>query len=132
MLRSNLCDYSDAHIFVKGNIVNKTASTAEDPNNTAANVTATNTANDNSFGGKKLVFKYNAPFINCVLKINWGKVDNAEDLDVVMPKYNLLQYSKNYRKTTVNLWNYYGEEPNSGADANNITHSILNSNPFLL
>ena len=60
MLRSDLCDYSDAYIVVKGNIiVNKktfTANDIEEPNNTAANVTATNTANDNLFGEKKLVF----------------------------------------------------------------------------
>ena len=41
--------------------------------------------------------------------------------------YNLLEYSKNYRKTTGSLWNYYRDEPNSGTDATNITHSILNS-----
>ena len=45
---------------------------------------------------KKLVFKNNAPFINCISKINGIKSDNAEDLDVVMPIYNLLEYSKNY------------------------------------
>ena len=44
-----------------------------------------------------------------------------------MPMYNLLEYSKNDRKTTGSLWNYYRDEPNSGADANNITDSILNS-----
>ena len=43
---------------------------------------------------------------------------------------NLLEYSKNYKKTTGSLWNYYRDEPNSGTDANNITHSILNSEPF--
>ena len=48
----------------------------------------------------KIVFKTNAPFINCISKINGVKIDNAEDLDVVMPMYNLLKYSKNYRKTT--------------------------------
>ena len=109
MLRSDLCDYSDAYIVVKGNItVNKKTFTADDfeaPNNTAANATATNTANDNAFGEKKLVFKNNAPFINCISKINGIKIDNAEDLDVVMPIYNLLQYSKNYKKTTGSLWN---------------------------
>ena len=47
---------------------------------------------------KKLVFKNNAPFINCITKINGTKIDNAEDLDVVMPMYNLLEYSKNNRK----------------------------------
>ena len=134
MLRADLCDYSDAYIVVKRNIiVNKKAFTdddVEEPNNTAAKVTATNTANDNSFGERKLVFKSNAPFTNCASKINGVKIDNAQDLDVVMSMYNLLEYSKNYRKTTGSLWNYYRDEPNSGTDANNITHSILNSKSF--
>ena len=77
-----------------------------------------------------MVYKNNAPFINCVLKINGVKIDNAEDLDVVISMYNLLEYSKNYRKTTGSLWNYYRDEPNSGTDANNITHSILKSKSF--
>ena len=105
MLRSDLCDFSDAYIVVKGNItVTKKTFTADDidaPNNTAANVTATNTANDNAFGEKKLVFKNNAPFINCISKINCVKIDNAEDLDVVMPMYSLLEYSKNLEKQQV-------------------------------
>ena len=102
MLRSDLCDFSDAYIVVKGNIiVTKKTFTADDieaPNNTAANATATNNANNNAFGDKKLVFKNNAPFINCISKINGVKIDNAEYLDVVMPMYNLLGYSKNDRK----------------------------------
>ena len=78
-----------------------------------------------------MVFKNNAPFINCISKINGVKIDNAEDLDVVMPMYNLLEYSKNYRKTTGSLWNYYSDEPNSSIDDDdNITHSILNSESF--
>ena len=89
MLRSDLCDFSDAYIVVKGNITaTKKAFNADDfeaPNNTVANVNATNTANDSEFGEKKLFFKDNAPFINCVSKINGVKIDNAEDLDVVMP-----------------------------------------------
>ena len=68
MLRSDLCDFSDAYIVVKGNItVTKKTFTADDieaPNNTVANATATNNANDNAFGEKKLVFKNNAPYIN--------------------------------------------------------------------
>ena len=89
MLRSDLCDFSDAYIVVKGNItVTKkifAAADFEEPNNTAANANATNTANDNEFDEKKLAFKNNTPFINCVSKINGVKSDNAEDLDVVMP-----------------------------------------------
>ena len=77
-----------------------------------------------------LVFKNNAPFINCITKINCIKIDNAEDLDVVMPMYNLLEYSKNYKKTTGSLWNYYRDEPNSDTDDNEIKQSIINSKSF--
>ena len=134
MLRSDLCDFSDAYIVVKGTItVDKKTFTADDfeaPNNTAANATATNTANNNAFGEKKLVFKNNAPFINCILKINGVQIDNAEDLDIVIPVYNLLEYSKNYKKTTVSLCNYYRrDEPNSGVD-DVINYSIMGSKSF--
>ena len=78
---------------------------------------------------KKLVFKNNAPFINCISKINGIKIDNAEDLDVVMSMYNLLEYSKNCKKITGSLWNYHRDGPNSYTD-NNIIHSILNSDSF--
>ena len=77
-----------------------------------------------------MVFKNNAPFIDCISKITGVKVDNAENLDVVMPMCNLLKYSKNYKKATGSLWNYYRDEPNRGIDNNNITHSILNSDSF--
>ena len=77
MLRSDLCDFSDAYIVVKGDItVTKKTFTADDidaPNNTANNATATDTANNNAFGDKKLIFKNNAPFINCISKINGVK-----------------------------------------------------------
>ena len=91
MLRSDLCDYSDARIVVKGTI------TVARPNNAKRN--------------KAVAFKNNAPFINGISKINVVKIDNAGDLDVVMPMYNLLEYSKNYRKTTGSLWNHYRDEP---------------------
>ena len=78
---------------------------------------------------KKLVFKNNAPFINCISKINGVKIGNAEDLYVVTPMYNLLEYSKNYRKTTGSLWNYYRDEPNSGVNGG-INYSIMNSKSF--
>ena len=77
-----------------------------------------------------MVFKNNVPFVNCISKINGIRIDNAEDLDVVMPMYNLVEYSKNYRKTTGSLWNYYRDKPKSSRDNNNITHSILNSESF--
>ena len=73
MLRSDLCDFNDACIVVKGDItVDKkifTADDFEDPNNIAATATSTNNANNNSFDRKKLVFKNNAPFINCITKL---------------------------------------------------------------
>ena len=60
---------------------------------------------------KNLAFKNNAPFINCISKINGIKIDNAEDLDVVMPMYNLLEYRKSYRKTTGSWHDYYRDDP---------------------
>ena len=81
------------------------------------------------FGEKKLVLKNNAPFINCNPKINGVQIDNAEDLDVIMPMYNLLECSKNYRKTTVSLWNYCRDESNSGADGG-INYSFMDSKSF--
>ena len=90
MLSWNFCDYFDysgAYIVVKGDII----------------VTNPNGAKRN----KSVAFTNNAPFINCISKINGVQVDNAEDLDVVMPMYNLLEYSKNYRKTTESILNYY-------------------------
>ena len=98
MLRADLCDFSDAYIVVKGDI------TVTNPNNAKRN--------------KTVAFKNNAPFINCISKINGIKIDNAEDLDVVMPMYNLLEYSKNYRKTTGSLWNYYRDEPSNPLSSN--------------
>ena len=68
---------------------------------------------DKAKRNKAVTFKNNAPFINCISKINSVKIDNAEDLGVVMPTYNLLEYSKNYRKTTGSLWNYYRNEPSN-------------------
>ena len=99
MLRSDLCDFSDAYIVVKGNITLEGASSANKDY-------------------KKLAFKNNAPFINCISKINGTKIDNAEDLDVVMSMYNLLEYSKNYKKTTGSQWNYYRDEPSNTLSTN--------------
>ena len=73
-----------------------------------------------------MAFKNNAPFISCISKINNTLNDNADDLDIVMPMYNLIEYSKNYRKTTESFWSYYRDQPNSQKE-NNITHTIKNS-----
>ena len=97
MLRSDLCDYSDAYIVVEEDIT----------------LTKTNGREIIVIRKRFLAFKNNAPFTNCISKINNVLIDNAEDLDTVMPMYNLLEYSKNYRKTTGSLWNYYRNEPNN-------------------
>ena len=112
MLRSDLCDYSDAYIVAKGTI------TVIRPNNNAYD--------------KKLAFN-DAPFNSCITKANNILTDDAEDLDIVMPMYNLIEYSKNYRKATGSLWNYYRDEPNSGSDGvgnNRINYSIKDSKSF--
>ena len=80
---------------------------------------------------KSLAFKSKAPFTNCISKINNVLTDNAEDLDVVMLVYNLLEYSKNYRKTTGILWNYYRDEANN-FPANSYNANIPSQIPSLL
>ena len=96
MVKSSLCDYSDAYILVKGNI---------SVNNTAAAGAAANNTN------KKVPFKNCAPFTNCISKINNTQIDNAEYIDIVMPMYNLIEYSDNYSKTSGSLWQYCKEIP---------------------
>ena len=59
---------------------------------------------------RQVILKNNASFISCISKIHGVLVANAEDLDIVMPMYNLLEYSKNYSKTSASLWNYYRDE----------------------
>ena len=91
MLRSDLCDFSEAYIVVKGII------TVTEPDNAKRN--------------KSIVFKNNAPFINCISKINGIQIDNAEDLDVVMSMYNL-------NTATGSLWNYYRDESSNPLSSN--------------
>ena len=93
----------------------------------------TNNPNDNATFDRRLTLKNNAPFISCILKINDELVENAEDLDVVIPMYNLLEYSKNCEKTSGSLFNYYRDEPKEHTigDGNNaIKISIRNSESF--
>ena len=73
--------------------------------------------NDANKRNKNLAFENNAPFINCISKINGIKIDNAEDLDV-MPMNDLLECSKNFRKTTSSLWNYYKDESSTPLSSN--------------
>ena len=79
---------------------------------------------------KKLAFKNNASFVSCISKINNTLlIDNAEDFDIVMPIYNVIEYNNSYLKTTGSFWNYYRDEPNSSAN-NNINYSIKDSKSF--
>ena len=98
ILRQDLCDLSDVNIAVKEVIA----------------VTSPNDAKRN----KAVAFKNNAPFINCISQINGVQIDNAEDIEVVMPMSNLFEYSKNYRKTTDSLWNCYRDEPSDLLSSN--------------
>ena len=111
MLRSILCDYSDAYIIVTGKIA------VTNPNNDVYD--------------KKLALKNNAPFTSCISKINNTLIDNTEDLDIVIPMYNSIEYGKSYRKTTGSLWSYYRDEPNSGAEGN-INYSIKDSKSLII
>ena len=80
---------------------------------------------------RPLAFKNNATFISCVSKINGVLVENAEDLDVVMPMYNLLEYSKNYSKTSSSLWNYYRDELTDETNEDNGPNkNVINSKSF--
>ena len=90
MLRSDLRDFSDAYIVLKDVIA------------------VTNL--DDAKRNKRVASKNNAPFISCISKINGVQIDNAEDLNLVMPMYNLLEYSKNSRRITGSWWNYYRYE----------------------
>ena len=119
MLRSNLCNYSDAYILVKRTIT----VTAPGANNDANNI--------RDKRNRPLILKNNAPFVSCITRINGELIEDAYDLDIVMSMYNLLEYSKNYRKTIGSLYNYYRDELSDDADDNNFDNiKVVNSNTF--
>ena len=99
MLKSSLCDYSDAYILVKGTI-------------TITGAGADAAARQVDERDKGVIFKNCALFTSCISEINNTQVDNAKDIDIVMPMYNLIEYSDNYAKTSGSLWQYYRDEPN--------------------
>ena len=105
MLRSNLCDYADVYILVRGTITITGA----------RNDDATKQADERDKGE---TFKNCAPFTKCISRINNTNIDKAQDIDIVMPMYNLIEYSDNYSKTSGSLWQYYKDDPNE-----NITQS---------
>ena len=99
MLKSSLCDYSNAYILVKGRI-------------TITGAGADTAARQADERDKGVIFKNCAPFINCKTEINNTEIDNAKDIDIVIQMYDLIEYSDNYSKTSGSLWQYYKDEPN--------------------
>ena len=94
MLKASLFDCSDAHILLKKTI-SITAQVRDNPNN----------------GDREVVYKYCAPFTDCISEIDNTHLDNAKDIDIVMPIYNKIEYSGNYSKTSGRLWQDYLDEP---------------------
>ena len=90
MLKSSLCDYSDAYILVSGTV----AKLAADGGNVEIQV----------------VFKYGARFNDCMSEINNTQIDNAKAIYVVMPMYSLIEYNNNYSRTPGDLWQYYRDK----------------------
>ena len=119
MLTPNLCAYSDAYILVKGTIT----VTAPGANNGANNI--------RDKRNRPLILKNNVPFVSCITRINGELIEDADDLDIVMSMYNLLEYSKNYRKTIESLYNYYRDELSDDADDDNFDNiKVINSEAF--
>ena len=108
-LRNDLCDFNDAYIV----LTSKVTATDPDP------------SDDNINYDRTIAFKNSAPFFNCTLKINSQLIDDAQDVDIVMPMYNLLYYSKKFRKPTGSFWNYYPDMPGSEDVGNNERTKII-------
>ena len=99
ILKSSLCGCNEAYILVKWTI----AITGAGDDDAAERADERN---------KGVILKNYAPFTNCKSEINNAEIDNAKDIDIVMPMYNVIEYSDNYSKTSGNLWQYYKDEPN--------------------
>ena len=98
MIRSSLCDYSEAYILVKGTITVENTGTSAAPNNR----------------DKKIIFQNCVSFTDSISEINNEEIDHAKNMqyvDVVMPMYNLIEHSDNYSKTSGNLREYHRNEP---------------------
>ena len=99
-IKSSLCDYSDAYILVTGDI---TAKNCDENTNVA--------------------FKNCAPFTKCLTHINDEHIGTAEDIDITMPVYNLIEYSNNYSDTSGSLWQFKRDENNDGNPDNVSTNN---------
>ena len=111
VLKPNLCDYADEYILFDGTI--RAAN---------ANVDVGNNV------GTRLALKNCAPFTKCNLEINDEHVDTAENLDIVMPMYNLIEYSDNYQDSSATLYQYRRDEPPEADPIADLTHN--NSTSF--
>ena len=100
MLTSDLFDYSDAYIVTKG-------------------TTTVYDSNANNRINRELVFKNNALFRSCMLKVNNTVIDSTKELHIVISMYNLSEYSDNYSMISGSLWNYYRDEIYDNAHENN-------------
>ena len=98
MLRSNLCDYADAYILVKGTIII----------NGAGDDDAAKGLDERNKG---VMCKNCIPFTKCITRINNTDIDNAQDIDIVMPMYNLIEYNNNFSKTFGSLCQCYKDDP---------------------
>ena len=117
MLRSNLCDYSEAYILVKGTIT--------------VNGVVNGVENEIVRRNRPLILKRNAPYVSYITRINGKLIEDADDLDIVMSMYHLLEYSKNYRKTIGSLYNYYKDELSDDNNPNNFPNTnVVNSETF--
>ena len=115
MLKSRLCDHSDAYILVKGTM-------------TVPNMTATAAYAKNA--NKNVIFKNCVPFTNCISEINNTQIDNAEDSDVVILMETLIEYSNSYLKTSGILWQYCRDESavvDDGAIVNVVANNTTSS-----
>ena len=112
MLRSNLCHYSDEYIFAKGTVTVANTAIQGQPNNGA---------------NKRVIFKNCAPFTKCISRINNIQVNDAQYIDVVMPMYNLIEYSNNYSKTSGILWKYCRDEPVINNDGAIVDFNVANA-----
>ena len=98
--KSRLCDYSDPYILVKGQITN-----------TGAGDHAAARKADKK--DKGVAFKNCARFTNCMSEVNNTQIDNAKDIDIVIPMHNIIEYSDNYSKASGSLWKYYIDKLNN-------------------
>ena len=99
-----MCDYAEAHILVDGTI-----------------------RAVNALNATRLALKNCAPFAKCNLEINDEHVDTAENLDIVMPMYNLIEYSDNYQDSSATLYQYKRDEPPEGDPILDLTADKLSS-----